>query len=751
MSSIVKKGSQFTPKFKKAAKKKVPSRGLSTPASTQEAAKVSTPLGVVQSTSHNVSGEVPGNFSGDVSQHTLQSQYGQKEGLDTPAATQLQDQNASVSRKDNVDPSLASLRLAIEDDENVGPTDKLNHKLKLPDSAIADSSDEEENNDKLNSGTGTKVSSRRASTTHRRLSGIHHGGYKSRSGSISRNYLDHLHSQLHVHQQSAKIIIPQHKATKRRRSLTRASRRRSLTQAGLPLNVAPALKPSTITPKPVTHSKHASKTSKEQTLAPYPEPVAAAATAATAAAATAASSSSSSSSSSLPLLTLAAKAAAGAAPISKIMNEAEKDTEKNNENFHRSTSPAKEGVSADFVLGLDPVTNKVRKYRRKTAVLRDAANSANEFSRTSDIKLEDIIQVEPDNLVTKISSVNQLPSHIKEEDLSLYNELEFDYEGMTMADLCKPTLKIGEVSSNYNLVQEAERERKRQKLQRRLNREKARNEGISLEQATLMNEGGTEEEIRNAAGNGYGSGNGNGRAVQDVKDDFLKLDADDEPLTSTTLQLTLVDGKIKYSEESAVVVKHRADTSTRTVEQSNPYANPVKSNTYGKQSHTDKWSSMERHEFYKALSMFGTDFSLIAQMFPHRTRKQVKARFALEEKKYPEIVEVALRRKLPVDFDEYCKNIKNGVKTMEQYNEDLRRVRLEHEESMNAIALEREKAFKEDAEASRRREIEIRTGVKPMTRAEKVRELRKNEMVLGSIDDIKRQREEEAEEGAAEV
>ena len=129
--------------------------------------------------------------------------------------------------------------------------------------------------------------------------------------------------------------------------------------------------------------------------------------------------------------------------------------------------------------------------------------------------------------------------------------------------------------------------------------------------------------------------------------------------------------------------------------------------------------------------MFGTDFSLISQLFPHRSRKQIKLKFNLEERRFPEVVELALRRKLPVDFEEYCANTKNDIKSLEYYNEELRKVRIEHEQSMNAIALEREKALKEDAEASRRREIEIRTGSKPMSRAEKLKELRKNETVVG--------------------
>jgi len=298
-----------------------------------------------------------------------------------------------------------------------------------------------------------------------------------------------------------------------------------------------------------------------------------------------------------------------------------------------------------------------------------------------------------------------------------------------MADLCKPTLKIGNVSSSFKLAQEAEVQLKQKKVQRRLDRMRARNERISLEEAMLKNEGKTDEEIRlEREGKKPKSGT-----------DLLNLE-EEAPSTSSTLQLTLVGGKIGFNEESAVVVKPRADASGRTVEDSNPFANPVTSTTYSKRIYTDKWTPDELNDFYRALSMFGTDFSLIAQLFPHRTRKQIKSKFVLEERKFPEVIELALKRKLPVDFKRYCETTNNDIKTIEQYNEELKKVRIEHEQSMNAIAIEREKAFKEDAEANRRREIEIRTGFtgsKPMTTAERRKELRKNETVVGTIDDIK--------------
>ena len=52
-----------------------------------------------------------------------------------------------------------------------------------------------------------------------------------------------------------------------------------------------------------------------------------------------------------------------------------------------------------------------------------------------------------------------------------------------MADLCKPTLRIGKVSTNFELVREAEQQLKQKKAQRRRDRELARLEGISLEDA----------------------------------------------------------------------------------------------------------------------------------------------------------------------------------------------------------------------------------------------------------------------------
>lgn len=433
-----------------------------------------------------------------------------------------------------------------------------------------------------------------------------------------------------------------------------------------------------------------------------------------------------------------------AKPINISISDAPKVVDKGAESKEEKQRPVKKsdkkGVSDEFIVGIDPVTQKLTKFRRKgNSAVRLKKEEGDTIIKTEDgaIKKEEgaekttpEVPEEPEGLITTITNIHQIPSKIKDEDIELFGEVDIDLEEMTMAELCKPTIQIGKVSSNFMLAKEATYELRQKRNQRKRDRQLARAERISLEEAVKKN-----EEARRQNGEVFVSSSESQRKPDALFDE-------DPPEASSSLKLVFnADGKLGVSEESAIVAKPRADVNTRSVENSNPFANPITSTTYSKRVHTDKWTPDELNQFYQALSMFGTDFSLISQLFPYRSRKQIKLKFNLEERKFPEIVELALKRKLPVDFQEYCKNIKNDIKSLEYYNEELRKVRIEHEESMNAIVLEREKALKEDAEANRRREIEIRTGAKPMTRAEKVKELRKNEMVVGSIDDMKRQRE----------
>jgi hypothetical protein len=62
------------------------------------------------------------------------------------------------------------------------------------------------------------------------------------------------------------------------------------------------------------------------------------------------------------------------------------------------------------------------------------------------------------------------------------------------------------------------------------------------------------------------------------------------------------------------------------------------SSSFKQSSHTEKWTEKETRKFYRALELFGTDFSMIANVFKNRNRNQIKNKFLREEKIAPEKV-----------------------------------------------------------------------------------------------------------------
>ncbi|CAL9082177.1 unnamed protein product [Musa textilis] len=66
--------------------------------------------------------------------------------------------------------------------------------------------------------------------------------------------------------------------------------------------------------------------------------------------------------------------------------------------------------------------------------------------------------------------------------------------------------------------------------------------------------------------------------------------------------------------------------------------------SYMNRPQSSRWSKAETKLFYEAIHQFGTDFAMIQQLFPNRTRHQVKLKFKIEERKHPSQVHDALLR-----------------------------------------------------------------------------------------------------------
>lgn len=68
----------------------------------------------------------------------------------------------------------------------------------------------------------------------------------------------------------------------------------------------------------------------------------------------------------------------------------------------------------------------------------------------------------------------------------------------------------------------------------------------------------------------------------------------------------------------------------------------ITSHSFKSRIYSQKWSKGETKLFFRALGLFGTDFSMMTMMFKGRTRSQIINKFHKEEKENPQKIEKAL-------------------------------------------------------------------------------------------------------------
>ncbi|XP_047974134.1 transcription factor TFIIIB component B'' [Salvia hispanica] len=78
-----------------------------------------------------------------------------------------------------------------------------------------------------------------------------------------------------------------------------------------------------------------------------------------------------------------------------------------------------------------------------------------------------------------------------------------------------------------------------------------------------------------------------------------------------------------------------------------------------------RWTKQDTELFYEAVQQFGTDFSMIAQLFPGRTREQIRNKYKKEERQYPLRLREAFTNRSK-DLSHFGKVIENLNKIREQ-------------------------------------------------------------------------------------
>lgn len=143
------------------------------------------------------------------------------------------------------------------------------------------------------------------------------------------------------------------------------------------------------------------------------------------------------------------------------------------------------------------------------------------------------------------------------------------------------------------------------------------------------------------------------QSTQDANDnEDVEEEVDDGPLLVPRVKVA-EDGSIILDEESLTVEVLRTKGPC-VVEENDPIFERGSTTTYSsfrKNYYSKPWSNKETDMFFLAISMVGTDFSMIGQLFPHRARIEIKNKFKREEKTNGWRIDKAFQEKRPFDFD----------------------------------------------------------------------------------------------------
>ncbi|MGH0168915.1 UNVERIFIED_CONTAM: hypothetical protein FKN15_005465 [Acipenser sinensis] len=138
------------------------------------------------------------------------------------------------------------------------------------------------------------------------------------------------------------------------------------------------------------------------------------------------------------------------------------------------------------------------------------------------------------------------------------------------------------------------------------------------------------------------------------------------------------DGSIIIDEESLTVEVLRMQ-GPNVVEENYPVFERGSTTTYSsfrKSTHTKPWTNRETDMFFLAISMVGTDFSIIGQLFPHRARVEIKNKFKREERENSWRIDKAFREKRPFDFEFFSQLLERILKDDERKRLNKKKVTL---------------------------------------------------------------------------
>lgn len=269
-------------------------------------------------------------------------------------------------------------------------------------------------------------------------------------------------------------------------------------------------------------------------------------------------------------------------------------------------------------------------------------------------------------------------------------------ETFTMATLCHD-IPIGQTNEDYLRFENARISRKRRRA--RVHKAKLMMKGLYEprkpelrdELKQLYQEYKEEREERF------------GRSKDPAQAQLRAMDADAEAQQVVRLHRGK-DGAIVLDSESQRFDRHinnKADSVNTNAQEIDKFSTVINSYSFSAKERPERWTDDETNMFFSALSVWGTDFNLIAHMFPSRTRHQIKTKFKYEERKNSAKVQMYLVHRRKVNIKEYAKISGTDIVDVDRMEDELARIRSEHHRQLKLEEEMKQQAFEEDANRQR--------------------------------------------------
>ncbi|EKD20502.1 uncharacterized protein L3040_004210 [Drepanopeziza brunnea f. sp. 'multigermtubi'] len=197
---------------------------------------------------------------------------------------------------------------------------------------------------------------------------------------------------------------------------------------------------------------------------------------------------------------------------------------------------------------------------------------------------------------------------------------EIDQSTLTMMDLCKD-LRIGKKFSKHEEIKARIREKYDQSTREKMKR---KNPEVTALVDAAPRQGAAEGEA------------GPSEPAEPAAPAAEAEEAEEAPIVpGSGIQMRLVNNQLVVDDTSTQIDRQARGQVDEGIMQhvlEDDFTRVVTSGTYMKREKAQLWDHAATARFYEGLAQFGTDFEMIAKLFPHRSRRQVKLKFNKEER-----------------------------------------------------------------------------------------------------------------------